>query len=61
MRIAYRVLRIAFKFCAIRITQYASREGFAFDLSEVEPAVVAHKTDNRIELLVDEARLVTDD
>jgi len=35
-------------------------EGFAFDSSEIEPAVVAHKTDNRIELLIDELRLVAD-
>jgi hypothetical protein len=35
-------------------------EGFAFDLSEIEPAVVAHKIKNSIELPVDEVGLITD-
>ncbi len=29
-------------------------------MSEVEPAVIAHKTEDRIELLIDEAGLVAD-
>jgi hypothetical protein len=35
-------------------------EGFALDSSQVEPSVVAHKIKNRIELLINEAGLVTD-
>ena len=36
------------------------REGFALDLSEIEPAVITHKTENRIELLVNELSIVAD-
>ena len=36
------------------------REDFAFDLSEVEPAIVAHKIDDSIKLLVYEASFVAD-
>jgi hypothetical protein len=53
-------LRIALNFSEIRITQYASRKGFSFDLSEIEPAVVAHEIEDRIELLVNELRIVAD-
>lgn len=35
-------------------------EGFAFDLSEEEPPVVTHKTEDRIELFVDELSIVAD-
>ncbi len=31
---------------------------FSFDLGEVESAVVSHKVNYRVELLVDEARVV---
>ena len=33
-------------------------EGFALDIAEVESAIVTHKIDDGIELLVDEARVV---
>jgi len=33
---------------------------FALDLSEKEPAVIPHKIENRIELLLDEAGVVAD-
>jgi hypothetical protein len=35
-------------------------EGFTFDLSEEEPAVVPHKIQNRIELPVNELSIVAD-
>lgn len=53
-------MRIALNFNDIRITQYASREGFAFNSSEVEPPVVSHKIEDRIELFVDELGIVAD-
>ena len=35
-------------------------EGFSFDLSEIKPAVIAHKIQDRIELLVNELSIVAD-
>ena len=35
-------------------------EGFALDLSEIEPAVIPHEIKNRVELLLDEAGLIAD-
>ncbi len=36
------------------------REGFPFDLAQIEPAVVAHKINYSVKLLVYEVRVVAD-